>query len=175
MLGRTILLLVASFLSTATMADSVLTPADITAQINTVGARAALEAIYNNEKKWPQVLSGISTGTRDWLIVANLLRPASDSGSSEQLGLAVGEAIEHHPENVLSISVAVFGIGDICSGPDVDDKRYNSYKFSMAAIEKRQEMLRKVNDTKLRVLRDSCVFSLENSKKGIAHFYGVEL
>lgn len=117
------------------------------------------------------MLRGISTGERDWLTIANRLHPVSDAGAAEQLELAVGEALEHRPANVLRISVPVFGLG-VCGGPDVDDPRYDSYELSMRAIDKRKAAVRGVRDADLRPARDGCTSELDSARTGIAKSYG---
>ena len=52
------------------------------------------------------------------------------------LELAVGEALEHRPADVLRIALPMFGI-NVCGGPDVDDPRFDSYECSIAAIDAR--------------------------------------
>ena len=138
--------------------------------IQNLGAAAALQQMYNNERSWERLLANIATGQSEWLEIANTLFLVSDAGASEQLELAVGEALEHRPQNVLRISVPALGIG-ICGGPDVDDHRYDSYEFSMSAIKKRQKMLLTVDAQDLRASRTACIAELEKAKAGIALFY----
>jgi len=57
---------------------------------------------------WQQLLAGIATGTEAWLKVAVALQAVSDAGSAEQLELAVGEALEHRPSNVLRLAIPTF-------------------------------------------------------------------
>ena len=106
-----------------------ITPNTISQQISTLGAKAALQAIYDNKTTWAQLLAGIASGTKDWLLIADQLRRVSDAGTSEQLGLAVGEALERRPENVLSLGIAEFGVETVCGAPDVDDVRFDSYNL----------------------------------------------
>jgi len=151
-----------------------LTPDDVLGRIAKLGARPTLDAMYEDGGEWHQVLSGIATGERHWLKVAVELHPTSDAGPSRQLELATGEALEHHPSTVLEIAVPVIGIRSVCGGPDVDDKRYDSFELSTRAIEMRKRMLRTVSETGLLALRNRCIQQLEASKAGIAKFYGVQ-
>jgi hypothetical protein len=167
------LLFILCFLAVPTLAQSEppLTAAIVSEQIHTLGARHALWAIFNDAPKWSQFLGGVATGSKEWLAIAVQLHSVSDAGSSEGLELAVGEALDHHPENVLSLVVPTLDVSGVCSGPDVDDQRFDSYKLSMAEIAHRQRMVRAMRDPKFAKLRDACVSTLENSKKGIASFY----
>jgi hypothetical protein len=149
-----------------------LTSATVTQRIHRQGAHETLAEIYQDETQWQELLAHIATGRPAWLMVAKQLRVASDAGANQQLELAVGEALEHHPANVLRIAPPVFDIETVCSGPDVDDARYDSYSLSIRAIERRTSRVRAVTDDSLRALRDTCIATLEKSKLGIAKFYG---
>lgn len=92
------------------------------------------------------VLSGIASGTSSWLAVARDLRPVSDAGASQQLDLAVGEALEHRPGNVLRLAIPPFVLGTVCGGPDMDDARYDGARRVMRAVELRQRRLREIHD-----------------------------
>ena len=151
-----------------------LTPDEVLGRIAKLGAAPTLDAMYEDGGEWRQVLSGIASGDRHWLRVAVELHPTSDAGPSRQLELATGEALEHHPGAVLEIAVPVIGIRSVCSGPDVDDKRYDSFELSTKAIERRKRMLRGVSGSGLVAVRNRCIQQLEASKAGIAKFYGVQ-
>jgi len=140
--------------------------------LTSIGPSATLQRIYGNNAEWSVLLSGIASGERNWLRLANQLKRVADGGASEQLSLAVGEALEHRPANVLTIAVPAFSIFDACGGPDVDDPRFDSYELSMAAINRRQRMVHALRDDSLKSLRDRCISELESAKSGIAHFYG---
>jgi hypothetical protein len=174
MCNRSVLLALLIATNATVIAATTLTPAGITERIKAVGARTTLETIYSNEEQWTQLLAGIANGISEWLTIATQLHPVSDAGSSEQLVFAVGEALEHRPENVLSLAISEFGIQRVCGGPDVDDARFNSYQLSMEAVAKRQNMLRSIENKSLTQLRDSCIANLEKAKAGIAIFYEVQ-
>jgi hypothetical protein len=156
----------------AAAAGVALTPEAITKSMASPGAPASLSRMYENKAQWAELLAGIASGKPGWLNAANQLHRVSDGGASEQLGLAVGEALEHRPANVLSLTLTEFRIDIVCGGPDVDDPRFDSYDLSMAAIERRQRVLRALRNSTLTAARDICVGELEKAKAGIAHFYG---
>jgi hypothetical protein len=157
--------------ATSSPRNSALTVATASHLIREKGASAALQQIYEDDRQWPELLHGIATGRTSWLNVANELRSASDAGATAQLELAVGEALEHRPANVLRVALPTFGMS-VCGGPDVDDPRFDSYELSIRAIEKRKRMLAQVQIPTLRLVRDQCIQELESSKSGIAQFYG---
>lgn len=173
MRARFVALCLAAFAHGSASGADVLAPAAVLTRIQRDGAHATFEAVYRDKASWRTLLSAIATGRAEWLTVANLLHAASDASASEQLTLAVGEALAHQPRHVLSSNASEFGLAAICGGPDVDDTRFNSYDRSIAAIADRQQALRAVADASLLSVRDSCIASLESSKKGIASFFGV--
>ena len=164
---NSVLLLAAS----AALAQPTLSPQSVLNSAGSLGARATLERLYNDQRQWSALLAGIATGTPSWLNVATTLHVVSDAGSSEQLSLAVGEALEHRPTNVLRLAVPNFSLEVLCDGPDLDDPRFNSYRLSIAAIERRQAKLRSIHDPSLAALRDSCVAELEKARANLARFY----
>jgi hypothetical protein len=156
----------------AAFAQGAVTPEAIGSRISSVGAKPALAEIYADQTTWHRVIAGIASGETAWIKVSVELHRVSDAGASEQLELAVGEALGHRPLSVLKVAIPAFGIARVCGGPDVDDDRYNSYALSAKVIEKRKRMVRTISDPSLRAMRDKCLGSLEESKLGIARFYG---
>jgi hypothetical protein len=167
------LLGIAMLIACSLSASAQSTAAQIDNRITRYGAERTLWAIYADDDQWSNLLAQIARGEEPWLRVANRLRKVTDAGASEQLDLAVGEALEHAPERVLRLSVPVFGVGEVCGGPDMDDARYGSYELSIRAIDRREAQLRSVTVPHLRAVRDKCVASLEASKSAVARFYGV--
>ena len=133
---------------------------------------ATLSRLYRHDKEWDVVLNGIASGTAEWLQAVKKLYDVADGGTAEQLAAAAGEALEHHPDNVLSILNTEIGLDEICSGPDVDDPRFDSFSRSLAAILRRQQMLRTIHEPNLIQLRDSCLSHLDQAKLSVADFYG---
>jgi hypothetical protein len=159
-----------ALISFAALATDAMTSTAVMEKIKNKGAGATLRALYESNAQWSALLVGISSGKKEWLAIATQLKSVSDAGASEQLTLAVGEALEHQPNNVLTYTVPRFTISDICSGPDVDDTRFNSLQLAMAAIERRQQMLRSVKNESLARLRDECLVGLEHAKTRVADF-----
>jgi hypothetical protein len=153
-------------------ATSPVTLREVCDSIASVGARVTLQHLYKNKDQWVGLLAGIATGEPGWLNTAKQLRAVSDAGATEQIDLAAGEALEHRPADVLSLIVDDFGITHVCGGADVDDARFDSYESSMAAIQRREEMLRAVREDTLRQKRDACLAELDRAKADVARFYG---
>src|SRR5262245_19536584 len=74
--------------------------AEARAHITKVGAKDALHMWWGT-KAWQDVYDGIASGKTEWLQVAELLRPASDAGASEDLSDALSEALPKNPVGVL--------------------------------------------------------------------------
>lgn len=160
-----------AILTPIALADSPMSAQSVLESVASVGARATLQRIYEDEHQWATLLNNIATGKRAWVDVAKKLRPGSDGGATEQLTLALGEALEHLSENVLTLAVPEYRIEDVCSGPDVDDPRFDSYELSMAAINRRQSQLHSLHSPSIAESRKTCISELEKAKAGVAHFY----
>ena len=170
---RSPILAIAAFVPAAVIAAATaLTPSTVMKSIAVSGARETLTRIYADNAQWTALLSGIATGSSEWLSVAKSLKPVSDAGSSEQITLALGEALEHEPEGVLALAGDGFDLSGICYGPDVDDGRYNSYELALAAIERRILRVKAVKRQPMLQSAAACVDSLNAAKAGIARFYG---
>lgn len=89
------------------------------------------------------------------------------------LSLAVGEALEHNPENVFRFALDSFEINVICGGPDVDDQKYDSYELSIKAINNRIQKVSSVEDISLKEKCNECLRHLSEAKKHIANFFQV--
>lgn len=146
-------------------------PKTIIDEVSKRGSRMIVSELYDHPTKWNFVLRHIATGNKMWLRVAVSLHPGSDAGASEMLTLAVGEALEKAPVNVFSVALPTLQLESICSGPDIDDVRYNSYDLSIKAIEKRQERISAITEPKFKDVSTKCIQLLEESKSDIAKFY----
>jgi hypothetical protein len=154
--------------------DFQLKPESLLQEIKSKGAGAVVFKLYDDSNTWNYILKKIATGDRSWLGIAVALHPGSDAGSSEMLTLAVGEALEHNPLNVFQIAPKDYQLSFICSGPDVDDNRYDSYELSMKAINLRIKKVAAIKEPSLMNMSKECISFLEESKKGIAQFYEVD-
>jgi hypothetical protein len=110
------LLLLLSFSAAAT---TQITSVELTQQIKTQGARAVITDLYKDgESQWLYVLTKIGSGEQNWLDVAALLAPGSDSDSAESLATAAATAIPHNPAGVLSLlkgGALPFSTDNVCA------------------------------------------------------------
>jgi len=151
-----------------------LTPKSIIHQVQSRGAEVVVSELYRDWNIWNSILKKIASADEDWLRTAVALRAGSDAGTSEMLELSVGEALENNPVNVFRVTLKAFQLNSICSGPDVDDFRYNSYELSIKAINQRIRKVSAVTDRTLESTCKKCIHHLEASKVEIARFYGIK-
>ncbi len=117
-----------------------------------------------NTPDWDYVLAKVETGRRAWIIIAVKLYPGTDAGATEMLALALGEALVRAPRDVLIQSASTFGVESICSGPDVDDPRYETRDRAVAAVAHRVTAVSKLHGSDVAALRASCLTALEDEK-----------
>lgn len=169
----TILTIIAITIQTHNIGAEELSTKSIQKDIKVLGARKVYISLYDDVKKWHDLLRKIASGDEEWLKVAINLRDGSDAGASEMLSLAVGEALEHNPENVFKFALNSFEINVICGGPDVDDQRYDSYELAIKAINKRINKVSSVKGRNLKEKCNECLRHLSEAKKHIANFFQV--
>jgi hypothetical protein len=149
-------------------------PETIISEIKSRGAKEVVRELTKDWSVWDSICDKIASGNQAWLNVAAALQAGTDAGSSETLDLALGEALEYDPKNVLTLVGKTGDLESICSGPDVDNARYNSYELSMKAISLRIKKVAAVNDRSLQKMSKACLHYLEESKSGVAEFYQVK-
>ena len=149
-------------------------PTSILADVSNRGSRVVASELYSDSKKWNFILRNIATGTEPWLKVAVALHSDSDAAISEMLSLAVGEALEKAPANVFRFALPEFQLKLICSAPDVDDSRYNSYERAIEAVKRRQNKISALTDPEVTKFGQQCNQVLEESKEGLVKFYGLK-
>ncbi len=150
-------------------------PDAIINEIKSRGAVAVVAELTKDWSVWNFICDEIATGDQTWLKAAVALKVGTDADSSEMLDLALGEALEHEPENVFKIAANTFELVFICGAPDVDNARYNSYELSMKAIDLRIKKVAAVKDQSLQKMSRECLKYLDESKKGIAEFFQVKV
>jgi len=164
---------VAAMAVTGTLAPAAqLSPHEVKQLIADRGPSAVLHDVYSDDKRWQPLLRGIASGSVAWLEIAESLRTVSDGAASEELTLAVGEALASAPAAVLSRATGPFHLSEVCSGPDVDDARWQTYESAEAELVRRIHVVEGVSDQTLRQVRDDCVASLRASDDGLKSFFG---
>ena len=147
---------------------------EIQHEIRSVGAKAALNALYRDDAQWTAVLRGIASGDADWLSVGEALRRVSDAHLSEQLDAAVGEALGKNAQLVLSRATGPFELSSVCSSPDIDDERFDTFRTALAELNRRISGVERVTDATLARVRTDCLASLRASEPGLRRFFGIK-
>ena len=120
--------------------------------IQDVGAKAFLREFSGDMSKFGTLLEHIGRGNSDWLKVANEIIPATDAIYSETLEMALGEAVEHHPDQVFllvpRLDVAPWSVEEVCTSLEIDDENHTD-DLDIARLERRVVALRKISRSPL--------------------------
>ncbi|MFI3487927.1 hypothetical protein, partial [Klebsiella pneumoniae] len=104
--NMTALLLVLALASPAAVAADRPSAQAVLNRIANEGGRKVLWDLWQHEREFGQVTSGIESGDPAWLEVAAALKPFSDAGAS--------------PERVLALIARGFKVEDICTSPFIE-------------------------------------------------------
>jgi hypothetical protein len=133
-----------------------------------------LQSLWDDQATWSEFIDCVESGKTTWVDAALAIHQFSDAGASEELDQSLGEALGNNPSDILekaTIPGSTIELDIICSGPDVDDPRFDSYDLSMAEIARRLKALSRVTNQDLEPQVEACKARLVNSEKGIASFY----
>ena len=92
----------------------------ILARVAKEGGHKVLWTLWEHDKEFGRVISGIESGDPSWLKVATVLRPFSDAGASLSLDYAVARALPKAPNRVLALIGHGFKVEDICTSPFIE-------------------------------------------------------
>ena len=144
------------------------TAASIRERMSSAGATATLSELYRNQKGWRRFLRGIASGDREMVPIGAALYKVADGGVAEDLVHAFGEALKVNPEMVLSIAGKDVGVKLVCSPPDVDDVRFDSFAAASRELDRRERAVRvSVGDAR----RVQCLRSLVEARTALGHFF----
>jgi hypothetical protein len=152
-----LLLLAAS--ATVAFGGQSVSAADIAKEIRAKGANATLRSLVASPSRWAAALERISKGDPRWLEIAASLYPASDGGSADELQLAVADALEHRPADVLRVLGRPFGVEVVCGNEESIGREFNE---ALAIIARRRATLVAVGDESLRQEKESCLAALDS-------------
>ena len=79
------------------------TPATVSSEIRSAGARAVLAKYFDTPDWEKAIIPGIKGATDEWLSVARSLSKVADAAPSEELGLALYAALPVRPFAVLTV------------------------------------------------------------------------
>lgn len=84
------------------------------------GGHKVLWDLWEHERDFDRVMSGIESGDPSWLKVAVGLKPFSDAGASLSIKYAVALALPRAPDQVLPLTRQGFNVADICTSPFIE-------------------------------------------------------
>ena len=127
--------------------------------------------LYNNDECYFEVLKNIATGSEKWLDVGLALYKYSDAGFSEQLNYAFGEALGSNAEGVLLRITDQEILLFVCSGPDGDDDKFDSFQNSYAELTKRVTAVQKIQNLGIEDIKNKCLETLNKSIIDLRQYY----
>jgi hypothetical protein len=141
-------------------------PAALLQDIESRGARAVLLEVYEDEPRWNRLLAGVSSGTAGWLKVADQLKRVARE-QSEELTVALGQALEKEPANTLAVLGEAFDADDVCSLNTLEQSLGRDYAAALRSVERRQRAVGGVGDPALRAQRDECLAFLAELRREV--------
>jgi hypothetical protein len=112
------------------------------------------------------VLDGVASGQPRWLQVASAFKPVAlrNLSVSQELTVAVSQALERAPASVLVVLDQAFDTDDVCSLNTVEDSLGPDYQAALSAVERRERAVARVTDPALVERRDDCLDFLRELK-----------
>jgi hypothetical protein len=132
--------------------------------IEKVGAKEALHTWWGTQA-WQDVYDGIASGKAEWLQVAELLRPVSDAGASEDLSDAISNALPKNPEGVLRFvkdgkDFEEFTVEGACFVSPRSETKSGALRFLKAS----ERAVKKIKAADLKDTKARCLKSLAESR-----------
>jgi len=148
-------------------------------QINAELKRDGVQKTYDDlakDGRWDVLIKCIDTGDTAWVEIDVVLSAVGDASGGEELNTALSEAFASQPRTVLKFLHDKYhfevNLDVVCSAPDIDDPRYNSYELAITAINKREHAIANITDKELLDDVASCHDALEYARKWVAYTYG---
>jgi len=135
---------------------------DVLMEIEQRGARTAIRAFFENTEQWRKLLEGVSSGSPEWLMVAEKLSPVADAGAGEMLDIALFHALGSEPLPTLKLISRIRSVDTTCSSNFLTDTVADQNALSM--IDKRIGALKAIQDPALVTTRDLCIQGLEQAR-----------
>jgi len=140
-----------------------LSAAQLEAEIHAVGAKTVLIKYYDTPAWSASIMPGISSASPAWLRVAERLKAGSDAASSEDLGIALYDALAVAPFRVLPVLTRVYGgsLEDIC---DVSFEAQVPKQGVSAYLQSVREKLASARTEREKTVAAECLRGLELSQ-----------
>lgn len=132
--------------------------AALASEIKSKGPGPVLRELEAHPDRWADALARISKGEPSWLEVAASLRRVSDAGSSEELELAVADAVEHQPAAVLARLGRPFEVQAVCGN---EESLGRDFKEAIALLQRRRAALVQVTEKAVQQEKKRCIDALD--------------
>lgn len=144
-------------------------PQDIHLAIKQHGAKAVVMELWDDRNKWTELLKSVTTGKKEWLLVAMELSKGTDAGATSMLQIAVTRALGNNPLDTLRIMSddtvnysPVFSATFVCSSNFLID--YEANQSSLDFIDTTVEKLKAIKDPALVKTRDECITAFQQAR-----------
>ena len=144
-------------------------PEALLEEIDRLGAHAVVSELYEDDRRWDGVRSGVASGAKAWLEVARRLkREAETSGPGQDLTEAVASALERAPGRVLSVlDGESFDSDDVCSLNTIEDSLGSDFHAALRTVERRERAVASVAERALAARKRECLGFLRELKREV--------
>ena len=144
-------------------------PEALLQEIDRLGARTVVTELYEDDRRWGAVRSGVSSGNRSWLEVARRLkREAETTGPGQDLTEAVASALERAPGRVLAVlDGQSFDADDVCSLNTIEDSLGPDFHAALRTVERRERAVASVADRAVAARKRDCLGFLRELKREV--------
>jgi hypothetical protein len=165
-------LLLAAFAAPAAARDRAAptgSPEALLEEIDRLGARTVVSELYEDDRRWDAVRSGVASGAKAWLEVARRLkREAETSGPGQELTEAVASALERAPGRVLAVlDGESFDPDDVCSLNTIEDSLGPDFHAALRTVERRERAVASVADRAVAARKRDCLGFLRELKREV--------
>ncbi len=145
---------------------SKISPEWIEAEVAKHGAEDVVERLWNADR-FIEITNQVAQGKDRWIAIAPIIRGGTDAGAAEILMDSMALALPKNPNAVLRAFALMHGspdnISKLCVSPFVEGTKEQDLSYIRRAI----VALRRINTPALVKLRDSCVLSLQESRRRV--------
>jgi hypothetical protein len=166
-----ILLLLVCRAGVVAAAESGTTAAEISAEIDTMGAKAVINRLSNahvnamGQSDWSRTMDEIWNGRPAFIALAPKLARGADGGPAEELGIALARALPVAPAAVLRVidrhGGPVLGVSRICGVPFSEPSAHDRSGYLGAA----RSAVAGVNTPRLQRVKAACLEQLASAAK----------
>jgi len=138
-------------------------------EIDRLGAHTVVSELYEDDRRWDAVRSGVASGSKAWLEVARRLkREAETSGPGQDLTEAVASALERAPGRVLAVlDGESFDSDDVCSLNTIEDSLGSDFHAALRTVERRERAVATVAERALAARKRECLGFLRELKREV--------